>query len=1274
MKRLRTRLICFAIYAIAYTGFSNSVIVQWGQPGGDTNIVSSSQGGLFDDHTTFVPSTNINPSVGADYYSEATDRSTAFNGAFSLSWFYDYCADSPSGDAITFGKNAGMQGMIVWEDFLTPGSALTSLSIEIRGSNAAAKKEFRWLVQQAAGDWFASAPVPLSDAYEAYSVAAASEIWYAFTPFENGTSSIADTPTAISLNNITAVGYYAEMGAETADKFKEIQTRYFQAQAAEPQPLTSYETDYTVSMVRSAQTGSDSIIVASSYEGTVLGMDYDGTLLWTNTLSGYMNRDIWCDDLTGDGTDEILAANADGTIYCLNASGVEQWQFKTNNAPMNAVCVVHDADDTPYVVCGGFDLNIYYLSTKGELLKTIESSSYSIDIAWDGILPPRPPDYLHTANFLRPVQTNGTEILAVQGVLNVQQESGSLYLFEVMADLPFRSDDVASKMRVGDFRAHDPEGDGTDLITMGASVNRPDGRILTCDPTDGTQLEFNIYDTFDQECGPGYRVAQVETIPDDEHGFEYFILYGDNIMLVPPDLDPADSTVLSTSYAYNDLWQDPATGRLILASAQSGGSCIHLIDPLHADWQTDYEQLSPPGKIAAMIANTAAARTQLAAFEKPAWERDPLPVYLTSESTKGLETLVSSITNNYASPIFLNSYWNPNVQTDDWRTVSAFENDVYREKRDGRKNYVLTPQEVYDQVLPKYDGSAGVEMWGGHGNDPYFYQPEVLRTIIDSADGKRTVLTWPEMGDETSDFEWVLNDLFYPLADYAQDKNTTIFLRSKHIYWQSTIYLPMWNELISGEYADVFVSSLEETSGKEMDLSIAARMGLWASGAVDSWGTRAVPDNASYDRLRQFSTQRLPNHFLRMLVYHLSSGAQYLNNFAVDQEYISIFWELIAKGALFVPRPEEIVSFNPVHLSMKEPDAEYILSGKQNKWTTYWTGDSTASDQFVFSRMSGTWPGAPLTEWDFSRYASGSTERRLDFLPRYRNGMVMITPPQQGVFADADAPRGAMSDHLHPLYKNSMTEFITDGRNYYSADGTESYEPDTYYQTVEATINERAKMLPVTVSGDVAWVCAQTDPYHLRLTLIDNGYINPNDRIAQVSFNTVTPVQITDLLDKKQFSTANPAAVSIDVPCGLFRFIDIELSEPFFPDNGWGEFASEHGLAGNSSADHDGDGQTDLHEYAFGGNPTNPAVTASAPALQLSSDTVTLTSTESALTEPGISYQAEWTENLMTGLWSNSWETVTSHLIDEEYQQVERTLAPASCTSLFFRLQFQSCE
>lgn len=85
--------------------------------------------------------------------------------------------------------------------------------------------------------------------------------------------------------------------------------------------IASLETGYTITKVRTALNKKNTYIVATSFEGTVLGISYEGKILWKNKLSGFMNHDIWCQDINNDQVDEILVANADGTIYCLSSTG-----------------------------------------------------------------------------------------------------------------------------------------------------------------------------------------------------------------------------------------------------------------------------------------------------------------------------------------------------------------------------------------------------------------------------------------------------------------------------------------------------------------------------------------------------------------------------------------------------------------------------------------------------------------------------------------------------------------------------------------------------------------------------------------------------------------------------------------------------------------------------------------------------------------------------------------------------------------------------------------
>ena len=904
--------------------------------------------------------------------------------------------------------------------------------------------------------------------------------------------------------------------------------------------VTSLDTGYTIQKVRTGKDEANTFIVGASYEGTVLRVDFGGKTVWQNALSGYMIHDLWCDDLTGDRVDDVLAANADGYVYCLDGvTGKHLWSFTPTDGPhktpMYAVCAVKADDGTKYVACGGYDKSFYWLSAAGRRLKAIASSTYSQDIPWGKA---KEVGFGHSVNFLRPIpQQGGSSHLALCGTMSHMQSPGSMYRFLPLADEPYDKKKISGIKTCSDFTVCDADGNGeADFIFGGSGLtNDP---LTVHNPEAGGMRKLVLRGN-----GPnGYRVSLCEAIKDEGKPV-YMALTGAHINLIPLDLSAAKIEKLGGTYAFNDLWRDPWSDKLLLASAQSGGSCIHVIDPSVPGWKAAFKALDPPGKIRAIRANTAQAWTHVKGFKAPAWEREPVAVYVPGAK----HPVAQEIAATYDRQIFMGGWWHRGrVEKTDWRhqPESYVANDKYRRRKDTRNKYVLTQQEVLDRLLPAFEGKTALDFWAGHGNGPLYYSPSTLQKVLAAANGRKTILTWPELESHDDDFRWVVEHIFYPLAEQCAKRNGWLVFKNKDIFWSTSPYLPLWRRMLSGEFADVFCSSMEETTDKTQDLSIAGRMGLWTAGSMNQWGMRTSRDNPSFDRSRQFSYQRLPSHFLRTAIYNMACGATYCGLTYVDDDYFSILWPLLAKGALFVPKREEIVSFSPVHLGMTAPDERYMEEGKSKKWTVLYDEDRENKNPLVFSHMNGSWPAAALTEWDFSRYASGLRDRRQNFMPPFPNGIVLITPPQHGTSADLDAPRGKLTDHLHPLYRDITKEHITNGRNYYSADGKKTYAANSdYYKTIEAEIQERAKLLPVTVSGDnVAWVCAQTAPKHLRLTLVDGGYLNPGERTAKVTFHTVKPAAITDLLDGTTHTTAGDS-VKIDIPLGLFRFIDIELKE-----------------------------------------------------------------------------------------------------------------------------------
>jgi len=147
--------------------------------------------------------------------------------------------------------------------------------------------------------------------------------------------------------------------------------------------------------------------------------------------------------------------------------------------------------------------------------------------------------------------------------------------------------------------------------------------------------------------GFGYRVTQPEVIKI-KNKTTYFVITGNQIGLIDESLDPLKLEKLKGKYSFNSMWKDPMDNKLILGSAQSGGSCIHIINLKKPKWKQEYVKLIPPGKIKQILANTKETREALKKYTSPSWERPPLKTYLISPSNDPKE-VIADIKKKYKS-------------------------------------------------------------------------------------------------------------------------------------------------------------------------------------------------------------------------------------------------------------------------------------------------------------------------------------------------------------------------------------------------------------------------------------------------------------------------------------------------------------------------------------------------------------------------------------------------------------------------------------------------
>ena len=282
-----------------------------------------------------------------------------------------------------------------------------------------------------------------------------------------------------------------------------------------------------------------------------------------------------------------------------------------------------------------------------------------------------------------------------------------------------------------------------------------------------------------------------------------------------------------------------------------------------------------------------------------------------------------------------------------------------------------------------------------------------------------------------------------------------------------------------------------------------------------------VTDNACFDRMWEWSSQQLQNHHLRHLAGNASLGAAVFFNsvhqgpFSRDLERQFVpFYDMLDKGIIHIPARDELLSVSPVALGMKSPpSAAYVRHGVNGHAYRY---PQDEHPPMVFDRLDTYWGGAPLLPHDFSSYAMRVTRRTTNFLPETPYGLVPIVP------------EGAAG--------RFRQTFATDGEFFYDGAGARKTAPE-YRSVVENALRQSAAELPVLVRGKVHWSAVRLDPAHIRITLVDPGYLDPDDREAEIVFQKVRASGCTDILSGEKLNVEG-GRVRVSVPMGALRVVD----------------------------------------------------------------------------------------------------------------------------------------
>ena len=600
---------------------------------------------------------------------------------------------------------------------------------------------------------------------------------------------------------------------------------------------------------------------------------------------------------------------------------------------------------------------------------------------------------------------------------------------------------------------------------------------------------------------------------------EYIIGQFGNIIIVY-NMDGSCREVITGPYSYANASFDPETDILYCGSSVSGGDelvTIHLDRP---GWQQAFEEAKPVGKLAQIIANMEELKEQVGAFEPPEYQPEPRPVDIILQDEYHLRTpeelrerYEDGKYTNYISHLVLCQKPEPGAL---WcRDISAF------------GDYDLSADEVVEAAKLWESRGQDFLVQAGHTTALHM-SPETFERVLKAAPNHLWGFEFSEIGQKLDEKEQeIVENVMLTLAKQCRKYgNKKILMRTKNIFWNGNIYHPFWeNVLLDGQYSDLFVPGLEETNSRTQELSLAGRLGLWQSGVYDHWASRAESDNPCFNRSWEWSSQQVLSHNIRNLISNASMGSDIYFNGVFQgpfspalEKQLWPFYEMLEKGMIHIPERSELVSLSPVALEMKSPPSPEFLGHGTNHAASIYQGDQPP---LVFDRMDWYWGAVPLAEYDFSKYVYGIERRMTNFLPLSPYGMVTILP-------DKDIAG------LHKPYEQKIT---TDGRYFYDEKG-KSYEPSEYRPVVEETLKKAAKELPVIVEGEANWAVVKMDESHFRVTLVDPGYLDPDDRDVKIVLQHGEWSRCTDILGREDLPVED-GKISVRIPMGSVRIVDL---------------------------------------------------------------------------------------------------------------------------------------
>lgn len=878
--------------------------------------------------------------------------------------------------------------------------------------------------------------------------------------------------------------------------------------------------------------------------GLVCGYD-DGRVVLIDPQTGARRWEIpgedfpfWLEtaDIDGCGTDEALTATAGGALRASGADGATRWMFQAPSGyPLYvATCGQPRAGQEPLIACGGIERRLWVLDGSGRVVAEREAEFFVHRAAWgdfdgDG---GQELALMDGRELLRILKIDGQRIEEIS--------SGKIQLPNELINW----ENPSGAYKPFDLIAADVDGDGRDELIFGDSFNNRQ-TVAVVDVASGmrwisTPLEWWAKDRTWYEF---FSTAFVDTVAAQAGDGRRDILTVCGGLVRRFRFDGKLLGEAESELGFADLLVDGDA--LYLGSTPNGDRTVYRID-LSADWQAAVQSLQPRGLAAEIRRNLAdlRERAKAAPLDDAAIGQNYVLQQFSLSASRINRESYEAMTRSFAKQVAPQAFCHtislraledkPVLKEDGepWN-LGRFKTDELRGTN--------TPDEIVAMAERIERERIPTAFAIGHNSNP-FVTLETAERMLQAAPNYLVGFQTAEDVSESAIGPY-LEHFIGPLCDLClRHGRTQVVIKNKVLWWlDAPARDDIYRNLFGTERAKVVVAATEESNARWSDINLMARMSLRYAGLVGAMKVHVHRDMFCYNRFHQWEYPKSGHPFLRMLVAHTVCGASLFSISLSDaisheqrpsgqlvynqlgRESTETFLELVGRGVVFPPSPEQMANLNPVGIVMHSPPEKWMRNAHNNH-RPWEAAEDEETLHAVLPRLHCGWGNAPVPEFALPRVLFGKR--------RVFDGEVPATPYGHVLMLPSHFDRSALT--------GVKRWWHTDGI-YLWEDGGKRLTGKEAGRALQASFEEGKRRLRFRVDGDPVFCqVLALGGGTFRIVLADAGWLVPEDRRVRMAHRDGAVKRVKDVIGHAAVDT-DGGGFDVRVPAGSIRILDCEV-------------------------------------------------------------------------------------------------------------------------------------